>query len=58
MKCPYQTNVDCRYADTLDTEKSCEECELYNYGIRNTGCYKQTTIIATSIILILLYLIL
>lgn len=54
MKCPYQIGVDCRYVDASATEKSCEECELYNNGAYNTGCEKQTTILA--VILILLYL--
>lgn len=60
MKCPYQINVDCRYVDTstMTSEKSCEECELYNNGICPTGCEKQTTVIVTSIVLFLIYLIL
>ena len=56
MKCPYQINVDCKHVATSD--KPCEECELYNHGIRYTGCYKQTTVLAIGIILILLYIIL
>lgn len=59
MKCPYQTDIDCRYVDTafMNVEKTCIECELYDpHNPNKGGCLESTGKIAVAVIIILILL--
>jgi hypothetical protein len=59
-RCPYQVDKACEYQDPEDifAPEFCEDCELYDNGVRPTGCLKYTKITTVILFIVIVILIL